>query len=543
MVANDDLSVSTTGEFSDKNVATDKTVTFGTLTLGGADANNYIIKSDSQTTTTADITVREITVSGITAENKVYDGDVTATVDTTNAVFGNMVANDDLTVSTTGEFSDKNVATGKTVTLGTLTLGGADANNYIVKSDSQTTATADITVREVTVSGITAADKVFDGTTAATVDTTAAVFGDMIDGDVLSVSTTGAFADEHAGTDKTVTFDTLVLGGDDAANYIIKADSQTTTTADITALETAVVWNDVSVTYNGTDQVSAITGYYVDVNGNQVAVEVAIADGAAFCHAGDYTAEASTADADYALNNTTFAVTMNRADLTVTADAVSVEEDGTIPELTWTTAGLVSGDRVNGKLATDADVTEPGEYAITQGTVTDANNPDYNVTFVPGVLTVTEKTLPEGGVQNDGTLPTPSNLNYTSISGALSDSVDAKIREAGNRNWSVPGSSVSEIVSVTSHPDELLHPAYAMPMTVEDPLPRTDGKAYDGAAEMRALAGESEPMGFGLDGERDEFREMLENVDFSEAAEQLLHKALALRNTWDDELEKMLLVR
>ena len=62
--------------FDSKNVGTSKTVTVDSITLSdgsnGGLAANYTINPDQ--TTTADITAKPITVSGITVSNKVYDG-------------------------------------------------------------------------------------------------------------------------------------------------------------------------------------------------------------------------------------------------------------------------------------------------------------------------------------------------------------------------------------------------------------------------------------------------------------------------------------
>ena len=60
-----------TGAFSDKNVGTGKTVTI-TPSYTGADVSNYSVTDHA--TTTANITAKALTVSGITALNKGYDG-------------------------------------------------------------------------------------------------------------------------------------------------------------------------------------------------------------------------------------------------------------------------------------------------------------------------------------------------------------------------------------------------------------------------------------------------------------------------------------
>ncbi|OYU12933.1 MAG: hypothetical protein CFE38_04850 [Comamonadaceae bacterium PBBC1] len=223
-ISSDELSVTSTGTFSDKNAAAGKTVTL-VNTLGGADLGNYTITD--QVTTTADISKKSITLSGITASNKTYDGNNVATVSVTSANFGGKVSGDDLSVASTGTFSDKNAAAGKTVTL-VNTLGGADLGNYAITD--QVTTTADISKKAITLSGITAASKTYDGNNVAAVSVTNANFGDKVSGDDLSVASTGTFSDKNAATGKTVTL-VNTLGGADLGNYTIT--DQVSTTADI----------------------------------------------------------------------------------------------------------------------------------------------------------------------------------------------------------------------------------------------------------------------------------------------------------------------
>ena len=71
-----------TGSFDTKDVGTGKTVTVTGLSLSGTDAGKYTLV---QPTTTADITAATVTVTGITADNKVYDGTTDATLDTSGA--------------------------------------------------------------------------------------------------------------------------------------------------------------------------------------------------------------------------------------------------------------------------------------------------------------------------------------------------------------------------------------------------------------------------------------------------------------------------
>jgi hypothetical protein len=82
------------------------------------------------------------------------------------------------------------------------------------------------------IGGIRAIDKPYDGTTNATLDSIGAVFNGKLPGDTLTVSgSSGAFADPNPGIDKAVNISGLVLGGEDAANYVLAHETATTTAA------------------------------------------------------------------------------------------------------------------------------------------------------------------------------------------------------------------------------------------------------------------------------------------------------------------------
>ncbi|MFX4682026.1 YDG domain-containing protein, partial [Acinetobacter baumannii] len=74
------------------------------------------------------------------------------------------------------------------------------------------TATATIDQRALTVSGITASDKVYDGkTTASLVSSDQAVLG-VVSGESVTVKAVGAFADKNVGTDKNVALSYQLTG-------------------------------------------------------------------------------------------------------------------------------------------------------------------------------------------------------------------------------------------------------------------------------------------------------------------------------------------
>lgn len=75
-----------------------------------------------------------VTISGITAQDKVYDGTTSAELDISQAVLSGVEANDDVTLDLSGAkaaFESKDVGTDRRVTIhGVLKLKGADAGKY-----------------------------------------------------------------------------------------------------------------------------------------------------------------------------------------------------------------------------------------------------------------------------------------------------------------------------------------------------------------------------------------------------------------------------
>lgn len=92
------------------------------------------------------ITQKPVIVSGITAGDKTYDGNTTATLNYAGVTFTGKLEGDSLTVTAIGTFESANAAKNKTVNIRDLGLGGASKNNYVLAADGQqTAATATIT--------------------------------------------------------------------------------------------------------------------------------------------------------------------------------------------------------------------------------------------------------------------------------------------------------------------------------------------------------------------------------------------------------------
>lgn len=107
---------------------------------------------------------------------------------------------------------NRDVSTGGTVTITAM-------GNYAFSAVAESFA---ITPRAVTVSGITAADKTYNGSADAVLDVSGAVISGKAEGDELTVSADGTFDSKDVGTDKTVRISGLTLGGTSAGNYTLE---------------------------------------------------------------------------------------------------------------------------------------------------------------------------------------------------------------------------------------------------------------------------------------------------------------------------------
>jgi hypothetical protein len=223
------LSGTESGTFATKNVGVGKTITITGLSLTGAAAGNYTLTLPS---TTATITAKALTVTGAIASSKVYDRTNNATI-TASTLVG-VIGGDTVTIAGTGTFASINVGTGIAIT-STQTLSGADAGNYTITLPVG--LSANITAKPLTITGVTASNKVYDGNTTATLSGTAVLSG-VIAADnaniTLNISlATATFANATIGTGKAVTVTGYTISGSASGNYSLT--QPTGLTANITA--------------------------------------------------------------------------------------------------------------------------------------------------------------------------------------------------------------------------------------------------------------------------------------------------------------------
>ena len=242
----------TNAVFLDKNVGTAKTVNVSGISISGTDAGNYTLQ-DTTASTTANITPAPLTVTA-TGINRVYDAGTDAAVDLSDNRLGSDVLSDSYA---SAEFLDKNVGTAKTVTVSGIAISGTDAGNYTLQNTTAST-TANITPAPLTVTA-TAQNKVYDGTTAATVSlATNALAGDQ----VAAAESAATFADKNVGSAKMVTVSGITTSGTDAGNYTLQ-NTTATTSASITPATLVVTANNATKVYDAANPAltAAITGF------------------------------------------------------------------------------------------------------------------------------------------------------------------------------------------------------------------------------------------------------------------------------------------
>ena len=102
---------------------------------------------------TASISKKSVAVSGIRAEDKLYDGSTSAQLCFDDAQIDGLCAGDDVVLrSASGMFADADAGQDKRVRISAITLGGADAGNYALSPmQQQSEASAAISPRPLTV--------------------------------------------------------------------------------------------------------------------------------------------------------------------------------------------------------------------------------------------------------------------------------------------------------------------------------------------------------------------------------------------------------
>jgi filamentous hemagglutinin family protein len=393
--------------FADRNAGSAKAVNLTGVTLAGASDGSaavYGYQFTGSGAATAAITSKTVNATGIVANDKVYDGTATATLDLGGAVLSGSVAGDAVVLATgaaSATFDNHYASVGKIVTVNGLALTGADAGNY---SLAATTTTATIQRKPLLATGITASDRVYDGTTGATLNVEGVGLSGAVGADRVALSPsiiTGAFADRHAGSDKSVivTIAGFGLTGAESGNYTL---APYTTTATITPIGlSAAGITALDKVFDGT------TVATLDLSGASLAGilagdDVWLAASGAFGSFADrnvgsdktVTVSALTlfgSDAgNYSFNTYTTTADITPKALTITANDQRIVTGQAVPAFDYRIDGLVASDTaavISGlQVGSSAPAyPAPGFYAIT---ASGGSAQNYLISHVDGTLTV-----------------------------------------------------------------------------------------------------------------------------------------------------------
>ncbi|MBP6763956.1 MAG: hypothetical protein KA141_03120, partial [Rubrivivax sp.] len=477
-VAGDNLGYSGSALFvgaGAKNVGNGKDVLVSGITLTGSDATNYNLTSNTASTT-ASVTPRPLNISnltGVAAVDRVYDGTTDVQINVVgpvNVPTADVISGDVVTVQVPsggpngGFLADKHAGSNKAVVLSGLTLEGADAGNY------QMAGTAGVTVniaqRPVTLQGVAAQDRVYDGSTGVAINTSGGSISGTLAGDdlqLLSSGVSGSMADKNAGTAKPVAVTGLALGGADATNYTV-ADSALSVNIAQRSLVPSL--SAVGKVYNGD------TGASITLQDNRVAGDALTlaATSASFAdkHAGVDKAVTATGitlsgtdAANYQLSTTSLATTasITPAPATVTAASLSKVYGETISfsGTEFTTVGLVAGETIGSvTLASSGAAAGQGvtgsPYAVTASGASGGSFSisNYLLNYQPGELTVTPRPLTVASriVVRYADQPNPAIFGYTLNEGGLvnGDTISSLTLNAPANSDQAIGGSVFELV-------------------------------------------------------------------------------------------------
>ena len=215
----------TTGSYDTKNAGTGKTVSVSGLSLSGIDAGNYTLSSTSVGGAIGTINQALLTASLTGTASRTYDGTTTAALTDANYSLAGLVDGDNVAVAgASGTYVDKNVGTGKTVSVSGIALTGADAANYVLTGSTLSGAIGTITPASLTVT-VNDASRV-EGTANPAFGVT---LGGLVGGDTASVLS-GLTVSTSATMDSLTGTYAIVSAGGTAANYVITVRNDGTLT-------------------------------------------------------------------------------------------------------------------------------------------------------------------------------------------------------------------------------------------------------------------------------------------------------------------------
>ena len=405
----------------------------------GTDAGAYTVwyrvigDANHNDTTPASVAVsigkKPLTITGVTAASRPYDG--TTDADIPSVTFDNVTLTRDTDYTVAASFDDAGVASGKNVTA-TVTLTGQAAKNYTLEQSSFPT-TASITkaaapdfTKETALVIVNGHEKTYTVTLPAlpTLETpkeygalTYEIGGVKLDGGyytggakvengklILPIQKNDVKTTDSVGTV------TVVIKSTNYADITLTVNVNATNK--LVPTVTAPTAN--ALTYNGAEQTLVTAGKTTGgtmlyrLGDSEWSEQIPTAK-----NAGKYTVWYKVqGDAEYAdVAEQSLTVSAARKAVTVTALDKSAHTGSTAPDLSspeadknYKVEGLLGADTLSGTVtltyAQTPDMSKPGKTAINiAGTL---SNDNYEITYVPGTLTVSNQPSSGGGSSSGG---------------------------------------------------------------------------------------------------------------------------------------------
>ncbi len=207
--------------YGDASAGSSKILSVSAFTITDKNGgNNYAVTA--VISTAGLINKAPVIVTGISANDKVYDGTITAVLNTGSVALQGVINGDVVALdasAATGVFPAPDVGNALTILISGLVTAGPQSGDYAIIPPA---ITASISPAQLTATGITATanSKVYDGTANATFNVTSAVLMGQLGSDSVTVTGgAGAFDGKDAGTNIPVMLTSLTLGGPQGKDY------------------------------------------------------------------------------------------------------------------------------------------------------------------------------------------------------------------------------------------------------------------------------------------------------------------------------------
>ena len=360
----------------------------------------------------------ELKISVKTLDSKTYDGSTTANGTLSlEAVKGKLLSADEAKLGASGVFTWTSPAAGtSTVNVSGIQLTGTEKDNYcIVEGGDSLTAIscqdAKITAAEITgVSVKQTGSLTYNGRPqVANVEARATT----VDGKAVSF-VYGMTAEQAADPNKASrAVPAFTDAGEHRVYYVASAPNHKSETGSfiVTILEAplnGVKSENYTGFYDGKDHGISVTLTETSEGGTvkygKKEGECTLTESPLYRNAGTYTVYYEVSKDNYITDKGQALVTINPADLTVTAEPKTVAYKEAPPVYSSRISGLVADDTeeaLEGELTYQCDYaagTDVGEYDIIPSGLT-AKNGNYKITYIPGKLNVTQA-APELSIEN-----------------------------------------------------------------------------------------------------------------------------------------------